>query len=240
MSLWNLCEGTKHIRSISVNPWRVVEAQHLLSSRDLVDTTQEHDILEQLLEESKPPITKEKNYLIFTPFRYPPLNYGSRFGRTYEPSIWYGSLDIQTAFAEVAYYQLLFQKNTSAELNYIETSLTAFNTSINTSKGIDLTEYPFNQYTQKISEKTNYQYSQELGSSMREAAVEAFIFFSARAKNKSKNVAAFTAEVFSKKNNQYIHCQQVWKCIANKQAVEFTRIGISGKKRFCFNTQLLF
>lgn len=108
MNIWALCEGNQFISSISVEPWRVVEDQHVLSSRDLVDSIEEHDLLEELIEESKPIIEKKKNYLIFTPFRYPPLKYGSRFGSTFEPSLWYGSLQLETAFTEVAYYRLKF------------------------------------------------------------------------------------------------------------------------------------
>lgn len=108
MNLWALCEGETHQKKITAEPWRVVEAQHISSSRDLVDTLEEHDLLEELIEESKPSIAKDKHYLIFSPFRYPPLKYGSRFGSLYEPSLWYGSLELETAFAEVAYYRLQF------------------------------------------------------------------------------------------------------------------------------------
>lgn len=69
---------------------------------------------------SKPSINKDIHYLIFTPFRYPPLKYGSRFGRAFEPSLWYGSLQLKTAFAEVAYYRLRFFHDTEANLGYLE------------------------------------------------------------------------------------------------------------------------
>ena len=235
MNLWTLCEGNKHIKPISAEPWRVVEAQHVLSSRDLVDTLDEHDILESLLEESKPPVNKVKNYLIFTPFRYPPLKYGSRFGSTFEPSLWYGSLDLETAFAEVAYYQLQFQNSTAADLDYVDILLTAFNTSLHTTQGIDLTSEPFNQYAEHITEKNTYDYTQLLGSAMRESGVAAFFFFSARVRSQSKNVAAFTSDVFCNKKSQYVFNQQTWACTANKSVVEFTRMGISGKSRFSFD-----
>ncbi|MCV6615090.1 MAG: RES family NAD+ phosphorylase [Cellvibrionaceae bacterium] len=37
-----------------------------------------------------------------TPFRYPPLAYGSRFGSTLERGIFYASQELATAFAESA------------------------------------------------------------------------------------------------------------------------------------------
>ncbi len=234
MNVWELCEGRQYIKPLSVEPWRVVEAQHILSSRDLVDSREEHDLLEELLEQSKPAIEKEKNYLIFTPFRYPPLKYGSRFGRTFEPSLWYGSIELETAFTEVAYYRLKFLNDTQGDLGYLEISMTAFTAFLTTQKGLDLTETPFNQYVEQISDKNDYAYSQRLGSSMRQEQVEAFIYPSARTASKAKNIAAYIPAVFKMKKNQYVNNQQTWICLASKQVIEFTRMGILGKERFSF------
>ncbi|PJD90759.1 MAG: hypothetical protein CK424_08835 [Legionella sp.] len=237
MTLWQTCEGEKHIVSLNVEPWRIVEAQHISSSRDLVDTVEEHDFLEELLENTKPTIEKNKDYLIFTPFRYPPLQYGSRFGQHYEPSLWYGSIDLETAFAEVAYYRLQFFKDTEGQLDYVEIPMTAFRTLLHTERGIDLTRSPFKSHTAKISDKLSYHYSQPLGSAMRSAQIEAFVYFSARTLKKSKNIAAYTPEVFKPKKDQYIHHQQTWTCMANKHMIEFTRLGILKKERLMFSTE---
>ncbi len=234
MNIWELCNGKQFIKFLALEPWRVVEAQHILSARDLVDSREEHDLLEDLIEKSKPAIANEKNYLIFTPFRYPPLKYGSRFGKVFEPSLWYGSLELQTAFTEVAYYRLKFFNDTSADLGYVEISMTAFTVSLTSKMGIDLSKEPFKHYTQEISAKNSYEHSQSLGDSMREEWVEAFIYCSARTHGVAKNIAAFTPSVFKLKKNQYVHQQQNWKCIAKKRLIEFTRIGISGQERFSF------
>jgi hypothetical protein len=223
MSIWTECEGIKCRKYFNLEPWRVVEAQHVSSSRDLVESREEHDLLEELLENSKPQLDKKKHYLIFTPFRYPPLQHGSRFGTTYEPSLWYGSMTLQTAFAEVAYYRLKFFADTAANLEYIEIPMTAFSAYIETECGLDLTEPPFKRYQDKISNKTSYEYSQQLGSEMRDAKIEAFIFTSARDKKIGINMAAFTSEVFKMKNKNYITNMQNWRCIANKNVIEFSR-----------------
>lgn len=228
------CDGIKHIKPLSLLPWRVVEAQHILSSRDLVDTIEEHDLLEELLEESNPKSMLLKNYLIFTPFRYPPLKYGSRFGQTFEPSIWYGSIEIETAFSEVAYYQQQFLHDTKANLDYIELVMTAFNAKIETKYGLDLTSKPFSDYHEYISAKNNYATSQLLGTLMREAGVEAFVYFSARSANLAKNIGAYTSDVFKPVKNLYVFNQQTWKCISSKHSVEFTRIGSEGKQRYFY------
>jgi hypothetical protein len=237
MSIWKECQGERYFRKLEEHPWRVVEAQHVLSSRDLVDSNEEHDLLEELLEDSKPYVEKEKGYLIFTPFRYPPLQYGSRFGSIYEPSLWYGSLEIETAFAETAYYRRMFLNDTSANLGYIELTLTLFRTSLRTDLGIDLTLEPFFCYRKQLASKNSYQHTQPLGTEMRDAGVAAFLFFSARKDNGAINVAAFTPDVFCTKNSQYITNQQTWQCIANREVVEFVRSGFVGDKRYHFRQE---
>ena len=66
-----------------IEPWRAVEAQHVASTRRLVDSNEEQAILERLLDESKPAVlasTAGLDYLLATPFRYPPSwPGGSRF-----------------------------------------------------------------------------------------------------------------------------------------------------------------
>ncbi|MFC3907537.1 RES family NAD+ phosphorylase [Legionella dresdenensis] len=234
MTIWEDCKGIEQITAISEKPWRVVEAQHISSSRDLVDDIEEHELLEQLLEDTKPDIDKQYNYLIFTPFRYPPLEYGSRFGQKHEKSLWYGSLDLPTAMAEVAYYRLKFFADTQADLGYIELPLTAFSVLLQTKKGIDLTTLPFNRFSDSISHKNSYLDSQTLGSDMRNAEIEAFIFFSARTSEMKKNIAAFTPNVFCKTNSGYINEQQNWRCHASKEAVEFSRQNLFCNEKMVF------
>lgn len=234
MSIWIESEGIKLIKPLHLESWRMVESQHSSSSRDLVDSREEHDILEELLESSKPRIAESKHYLLFTPFRYPPLKYGSRFGTRYEQSLWYGSINLPTALAEIAFYRFTFFADTSADLEYIEIPMTAFKAYIQTKNGIDLTTSHFKKYQDKISNKTSYADSQRLGSEMREANIEAFIFISARDKLFGKNVAAFTPDVFEMKDNQYITDMQNWRCIANQNTIEFTRDEILFRKRYEF------
>lgn len=231
MTIWAVCDGINRRVPLDLAPWRMVEDQFISSSRDLVDSRQEHDLLEALLENSKPGIVNGKHYLIFTPFRYPPLKYGSRFGTTYEPSVWYGSLALDITLAEVAFYRLKFFDDTSANLDYIEIPMTAFKAYIKTENGIDLTQAPFKAYQDNISNQTSYADSQKLGTEMREAKIDAFIFTSARDRAFGKNVAAFTPEVFHMKDRQYISNMQNWRCIANKHVIEFTRDDIMGRQQ---------
>ena len=85
-SIWTRCAGATRLRSLRLAPWRVVESQHHVSTRKLVDSLEEQAILEQLIETAKPPSAAIDRYhvLIAAPFRYPPLKYGSRFGTRQE------------------------------------------------------------------------------------------------------------------------------------------------------------
>jgi hypothetical protein len=91
--------------------WRVVEAQHRVATLALVDNLAEQHLLEDLLEASKPalpPGCERLHYLLFTPFRYPSAQYGSRFRATTDPGIWYGAEDGPTACAELGYWRCRF------------------------------------------------------------------------------------------------------------------------------------
>src|SRR3982750_3687417 len=66
------------------------------------------------------------HYLLYTPFRHPPLRNGSRFGTRRERGILYASRELSSAFAEVAYYRLVFLEGTAAPLAPVLVDLTAF------------------------------------------------------------------------------------------------------------------
>src|SRR4029078_3110593 len=93
--------------------WRVVDAQHRVSTSKLTDTLEEQTLLESLIEAAKPKIPEEclhLHYLLFTPFRYgAPYPKGSRFRRAgLTLGVFYGSEAPRTAVVEVAFHRLLF------------------------------------------------------------------------------------------------------------------------------------
>jgi hypothetical protein len=71
-SIWTRAALSSSKRAAAGRCWRLVEAQHRVSTAKLTDNTQEQERLEALLEQAKPSIPAEcrdLNYLLFTPFR---------------------------------------------------------------------------------------------------------------------------------------------------------------------------
>jgi hypothetical protein len=211
----------------------VVESQHQVSTRKLVDSADEQALLEELIDGAKPPdLTRGRlHYLLFTPFRYPPLAHGSRFGRRHERGIWYGSLERRAAFAEVAYYRLLFLEGTHASLGIVTTPLTAFRATLRTTRGVELDLPPFDTYRSAIASPVSYAETQPLGDAMRSASVEAFRFPSARDAEGGVNVGAFTPAVFGRTKPTSL---ESWHCAAARERVDVTRGDYFTRETFAF------
>jgi RES domain len=221
-TIWTRCAGSSEIAPLATTPWRAVEAQHQISTRKLVDDDAEQAVLEEILERSKRPLADggRLHYLLFTPFRYPPLAHGSRFGARHEPGIWYGAETLRTAFAEVAYYRLLFLAGTAADLAPLATDLSAFTARVRTSHGVDLTVMPFARWRQALASRTSYAATQPLGGAMRAAGVDAFRYESARDVHSGVNVAVFAPRAFAGRRPRRI---ETWRCVAGHDGVELAK-----------------
>ncbi len=228
-SIWTRCAGDSELRALRLAPWRVVEAQHQVSTRKLVDSVEEQELLEELIERVKPPdVTNSRlHYLLFTPFRYPPLRHGSRFGARHERGIWYGAETRATALVEVAYYRLLFLDGTDAALGPVITPLTAFAVRTRSSRGIDLVAPPFAAHRRAIASPTSYAASQALGAEMRLAGVELFRYPSARAAD-GVCIGAFAPSVFGGAKPQKF---ETWHCTATRERVEFAQSDYLARER---------
>lgn len=224
-NIWTQCGAVSNLRRLEAKPWRVVEAQHLISTLKLVDSLEEQKLLEELVDRHKPPLPKiaglgDLHFLLFTPFRYPPLRHGSRFGTRDEPGIWYGSEELRTVFAEKAYYRFVFVSGSKADLFPITVEQTAFRAEVHSRKGVDLSRPPFEAHRERISSKTTYASSQALGRAMRGDGVEALRYFSARDGAGGTNIALFSPKAFGR---PVPRSPQTWICIAERSRVRFTQ-----------------
>jgi hypothetical protein len=232
--IWTRCAGISEIRELDLRARRVVEAQHHVSTRKLVDSLEEQATLEQLIDTAKPPdpTAGRVHVLIATPFRYPPLGHGSRFGTRREPGIWYGSEGYRALFAELAYYRFLFLEGTRASLDGIGTWHTAFDIRVRTARGIDLTRPPFAAVRDLIASPLRYDAPQALGAAMRAAGVQAFRYPSARDRDGGVNVGVFTPQAFAGARPRAF---ETWHCTATRQRVEVVKRDFVDAVAFTFD-----
>ncbi len=125
--------------------WRVVESQYAVSTVPLVDTLDEQERLEKLLEGTKPPIPHECRHLhplLYSPFRYTPKR-DSRFRRAGQSEgAFYSAERVETAVAEIAFYRVLFfAESPEAIIPPDLAEYTAFAVSVATDQVIDITGY---------------------------------------------------------------------------------------------------
>lgn len=237
-SIWTRCAGSSRRRLLEATPWRVVENQAVSSTWKLVDSKEEHDLLEQLIEESKPrllpgPEFEGVHWLLFTPFRYPPRPYGSRFGPRTERALWYGSDALETALAEDAYYRLYFFAGSKASLAPHRVARSAFRASVATKAGIDLTREPFAAFATELTSPVEYGATQRLGREMRAAGIEAFRFTSARDPSRGSNIGVFTPRAFDKKKP--FGAAQTWHCtVTTGGDVAYEHETVAGSDRIFF------
>jgi hypothetical protein len=201
--IWTPAALSSEARPISGHYWRLVEAQHQVSTLKLVDTLEEQALLETLLEESKPALPPEcagLDYLLATPFRYGAIYpHGSRFrraGRTL--GVFYASEQIETALAEMSFYRLLFfsdSPETPLPANAAE--YTAFAAAIATKQAIDLTLPPLEHDRQAWADPVNYEACQSLADAARAGNVDAILYQSVRDPKSGKNIALLTANAFA-------------------------------------------
>ena len=90
VDIWGSCQPEARPHALGGEVLRLVESQEQVATSRLVGTLAEQELLETMIEASKPPLLKRAlrlHYLLSTPFRYPPLRHGSRFGGRDEPSL---------------------------------------------------------------------------------------------------------------------------------------------------------
>lgn len=189
-------------RPHSGSAWRLVEAQHMVSTMKLLDGISEQAILEEILEESKPPVPEEcrhLDYLLSTPFRYRPYPDGSRFRRAgLTPGVWYGAEHPETAAAEMVFYRFLFFAE-SPETPFPDDAAeyTAFSAAISTPVSIDLTTGSLADDHARWTHLTDYGPCQDLAETARGVGAEVIRYTSVRDSEGRANLAVLTCHAFA-------------------------------------------
>lgn len=206
--------------------YRLVESQEQIATASLVDSSDEQELLEQMLDTSKPPYrhgTEQLDYLLSTPFRYPPLQHGSRFGKRTEPSIFYGALSQRTALTESAYYRLVFWHGMVEPPDRpLLTLHTLFTAAYSSDLGFQLQNPPWTPFRAILTDPRDYVPTQALGAEMREAGIEAFEYVSARCPNQGLNVGLFSPSALDSGSRSII---QQLACRTTGERVELSGKG---------------
>lgn len=200
--------------------WRGVETQHLSATLLLVDTRAEHDLLEDLLETSKPrlPATPgvRKHYLLLTPFRYTPQR-ASRFRPAGCRGIWYGSLQLRGACAEVAYWRTVFIRDSVGLRDQKIVSQHTFFVARVAGTGIDLTAAPWNA-AHALWTGEDYAATQRLGRAAAAAGIDVIRYASVRSPGDT-NLAVFAAHALIEPRGGLDASQQGWTFSATADRV---------------------
>lgn len=181
----------------------MVEAQHRVSTLKIVDSIDEQELLEALIEEVKPPVPSEcrhLHYLLSTPFRYgSAYPHGSRFRRAgFTEGVFYAAERPETAVAELAFHRLLFfTESPGTPWPSNPSEHTAFAAEYATGRAIDLAATPFASASKMWTHPTDYGPCQALADAARTATVDVVRYVSARDPAKGINVAVLSCRAFA-------------------------------------------
>lgn len=205
---------------------RLVESQEQVATNQLVSSLERQAVLEEMLESTKPPLrpgTERLHYLLATPFRYPPLRHGSRFGRRHEPSLFYGALGERTVLAEAAYYRFVFWYGMATPPpSKLDTQHTLFAARYQGRDGIRLHRPPFEDGLPLLRHPADYSATQALGTAMREAGIDLFEYRSARDEEAGLCLALYHPRAFTRRTPTR---QDAWLCQLTAEHVRFLRTG---------------
>jgi hypothetical protein len=183
--IWTAAALSSELRRYRGEAWRLVEAQHRVATMPLVDDLGEQEILERLIEETKPPVPapcRHLHWLLAAPFRYRPHPHPSRFrpvgGRD---GVFYGAEEEATAVAEIAFWRLLFFAE-APEVPWPDRALefTAFAASLATGSALDLTLPPLDRDRALWTHPTDYAACHALAAEARVAGAELLRYESVR------------------------------------------------------------
>jgi hypothetical protein len=222
VDLWELCRQGLEPKPMAGELVRIVESQEQIATAYLVDDLAEQALLETLLERSKPPLrpgTEGLHFLLATPFRYPPLPHGSRFGTRHEPGLLYGSLTWVTALAETAYYRLVFWSGMEhpPPSGKLLSRHTALGIEYQSESGLGLQYPPCAEYRETLTDPEHYTSPQRLGAKLRELGIEVIEYPSAR--DPGLNAALLTPQALARPHPSW---QQAWLCETRSARVQFS------------------
>jgi RES domain len=231
--VWAAVGAAARPRPLTGEILRLVESQEQVATNRLVATLAEQDLLESMLEASKPRLPKgaaRLDYLLATPFRYPPLPHGSRFGGRHEPSLFYAARSVTTVLAESAYYRFVFwQGMRTPPAGPLRTQHTLFGARLRARRGYSLQRPPFDAFRSVLASRDQYAATQRLGRALREAGADAIEYVSARDAEGGLNVALYVPSAFGQARPTF---KDEWLCETRGDEVTFYARRDAGLRAF--------
>ena len=201
--------------------YRMVESQQQVASTRLTGGDLEaQSILEEMLEHSKPKQrsgTEHLDYLLSTPWRYPPLRYGSRFGVRTSPSMMYGGLSVEATLAEAAYYRFVFYNDMENPPEVLMSQHDLFTAEFSSALSANLLKEEFAKFQGELRSQGSYSMTQQVGEHIRDMGGEIIVYGSARSSGNCVALIEPTALVSSKAT---VHSR--WQCRTTADSVIFS------------------
>ena len=209
--MWTSTALASEHRPYADTVWRVVEAQHRISTKRLAIDPGMQAMLEDLADEVKPTLPESARHLDFllaTPFRYG-HKLASRFRRAGErPGIFYSAETEATAIAEAAYWRLRFYSRSPGFTPPAATiEHTSYYVKVACDRALDLTVQPFSAQAASWTDPVDYSACQELASAAREARTDLIRTISVRDPARGCNVVILEPSAFAERSP---HIKQTW------------------------------
>lgn len=202
------------------NVWRVIEGQYRPSTARIVDTNDEQRVLEEILEDTKPPVPEPCQHLDWqfrSPFRYGCYPVSSRFrrmGRT--PGVFYASERSITALIETTWGRIR-SLQASQGTPWPRTALehTAICAEVDVSAAVDLTIKPAASGG-KWTDPADYSDCLELSDTARQQGCDVIRYQSVRDPQHRANVAVLTCGAFAQ---PCVIQVQTWKVLMSQTLI---------------------
>ena len=224
-STWTPRAVASESKACELTLWRAVEAQHVVATRALVDSLAEQEILESVLEAAKPPVPAAcvgLDYLLYTPFRYPPPARGSRFRSYDDPGVWYGAEALRTSCAELGYWRWRFVRDSRGLARLDGVPHTVFQ-AVARGESIDLRMEPFVRDESTWTHSVDYDGCHTLARTARRAEMQIIRYASVRDPQHGGCAAVLDCQAFSGTGG--VRQRQSWFLTVDRQRASWVRSG---------------
>jgi hypothetical protein len=184
--MWTSTALASEHRRYGGTVWRLVEAQHRISTNRLARSLEEQETLERLAEEVKPQLpesARHLDYLLASPFRYGHKQ-ASRFRR---------------AIAEAAYWRLrFFSRSPGFKPPSTTSEHSSFRVAVDAKRALDLSQPPFDIEQARWTDPNDYTACQSLATEARTAGTQLLRTISVRHPT-GFNIVIFDPVAFAKR-----------------------------------------